>query len=143
MRYLLDASALLPLVTGFGKELIGKGSREWLATTDLGLYEACNSLWKLSTLLRSIPVHEGTEVAAVLGELTRRDVIHLVSIAGVEIPATFRLACDENLTFYDASYVTAARQESAVLVTEDVKLRELAEKHIKTISYSSLCHKLG
>lgn len=143
MRYLLDASALLPLVTGFGKELIRKGSREWLATTDLGLYEACNSLWKLSTLLRSIPVDAGTEIAAVLGELTRRDVIHLVSIAGVEIPATFGLACDKNLTFYDASYVTAARQESAVLVTEDVKLRESAEKHVKTISYSSLCHRLG
>jgi len=142
VRYLLDASALLPLVTKLGKELVNRASREWFATIDLGVYEACNSIWKLSTLIGSLTLDEGIEIADILGELTRREVIHLVDVAGLELPDTLRLACHENLTFYDASYVTAAKHESAVLVTEDAKLRESARKHVETVDLTSLEHRL-
>lgn len=143
MKYLLDASALLPLVTRLGKELVSKASREYLATLDLGVYEACNSIWKLSTLIRSITLDEGIEIAGVLGELTGREVIHLVDVAGLQLQDTLRLAYHENLTFYDASYVTAAKHESAILVTEDAKLRESARKHVETIDLTSLEHRLA
>lgn len=143
MKYLLDASALLPLVTKLGKELIVKASREWLATTDLGIYEACNSLWKLSTLLKLISLEEATEVAGILRDLSRREVIHLIGLPSLELVATLRLACDENLTFYDASYITTAKDGGAVLVTEDAKLREFAGRHVEVASFTSLEEKLA
>jgi predicted nucleic acid-binding protein len=143
VRYLLDASALLPLVTRLGKELIAKAAREWFATTDLAIYEACNALWKLSTLLRSISLDDGIETAGVLQDLTERDIIHLVSLNKPKLGATLRFACDEKLTFYDASYVMAAKDESAVLVTEDEKLRESARRHVEVMSFKSLERKLA
>lgn len=142
MRYLLDASALLPLVTGFGKELLAKASKQWLATTDLGIYEACNSLWKLCTLLRTISADEAIETSVALKELTGHDIIHLVGIAGSELSDSLRLACEEKLTFYDASYLIAARNEKAVLVTDDVKLRESARSHVEVTTFAGLLSKL-
>jgi len=44
----------------------------------------------------------------------------------------------ENLTFYDTSFVKATESISAVLVTEDEKLREAARKSMKTITYEGL-----
>jgi len=143
VKYLLDASALLPLVTRLGNELVRKASKEYLVTLDLGFYEACNSIWKLSTLIGSITLDEGIEIADILGELAGREVIHVVHVAGPQLADTLRLACRENLTFYDASYVTAARHESAVLVTEDVKLREFARKHVETMDLTSLGQRLA
>jgi predicted nucleic acid-binding protein len=74
----LDASALLPLVTKRGKQLIIEASREDLVTTDLAIYEACNSLWKLSTLLNSISIEDAVDIANTIKDLTVRGVIKLI-----------------------------------------------------------------
>lgn len=78
MKYLLDASVLLPLVTRRGRQLIVEASRENLVTTDLVIYEACNSLWKLAALLKSISLEDAVEVASVIKELTIRNIIELL-----------------------------------------------------------------
>lgn len=80
MKYLLDASALLPLITKRGKQLIKQliiieAFREDLATIDLAIYEACNSLWKLSTLLKSISIEDAVDTANAIKDLAIRDVI--------------------------------------------------------------------
>ena len=75
MKYLLDASALLPLITRRGKQLIIEASREDLATTDLAIYEACNSLWKLSTLLKQISLEDAADTADTIKDLNIRGVI--------------------------------------------------------------------
>lgn len=142
MRYLLDASALLPLATKLGKALIAKASREWLATTDLAIYEAYNSLWKLCKLLKSISLEDGTETATLLRALMDREVIHLIAIGELELAPTFKMACDEGLTFYDASYLMAAKRQSAVLVTQDEKLRKSAEGHVEVMNSTTLEHRL-
>jgi predicted nucleic acid-binding protein len=41
-----------------------------------------------------------------------------------------RLAENEGLTFYDASYLQAAIDRGLTLVTEDTKLRRAAKKHV-------------
>ena len=74
----MDASALLPLVTKRGKQLIIEASREDLVTTDLAIYEACNSLWKLSTLLNSISIEDAVDIANTIKDLTVRGVIKLI-----------------------------------------------------------------
>lgn len=138
MRYLLDASALLPLVTKRGGQLIVEASRENLVTTDLALYEACNSLWKLTTLLKSISLEDALDVAAMLKELVMRNIIKSINFTKLDSSETLKRAHKEPLTFYDASYIAAAQSTEAILVTEDEKLRKAAGKFVKTITYTDL-----
>ena len=143
MKYLLDASALLPLITRRGKELLAEASRENLITTDMAVYEACNSLWKLVTLLRSVSLEDATMAATVLKSLTVRGMIRLSSFVDLNLTKTLERACEDRLTFYDASYIVTAEDAEATLVTEDKKLRKTAHKSIKTVTYTDLENELN
>ncbi len=138
MKYLLDASALLPLVTRRGKQLIVEASRENLVTTDLAIHESCNSLWKLATLLKTISLEDAVDVATTLKDLITRNVIQPINFAKLDFSHTFNKAYRERLTFYDASYITSAEGIEAILVTEDEKLWKTASKFVKTITYTDL-----
>jgi len=138
MRYLLDASALLPLITRRGKRLLEEASREDLVTTDMAVYEACNSLWKLVTLLRSVPLEDAKMAASVLNGLTAQGVIRLSGFAGLDLTMALERACGGRLTFYDVSYIVAAEDAGATLVTEDRKLRNTASKSVKVVGYTDL-----
>ncbi len=143
MKYLLDASALLPLVTRRGKQLVVEASREDLVTTDLAIYEACNSLWKLSKLLKSISLEDAVDVATILKDLAIRSVIQPINFAKLDFSHALKRAYEERLTFYDASYITTAESTEAILVTEDEKLRKVASKFVKTITYTDLESRLA
>jgi predicted nucleic acid-binding protein len=143
VKYLLDASSLLPLVTRRGKQLIVEASRENLVTTDLAMYEACNSLWKLAALLKSISLEDAVDVATTLKDLAMRNVIQPISIAKLEFSDTLKRAYKERLTFYDASYIVTAESIEATLVTEDEKLRKAASKFVKTITYTDFESRLA
>jgi predicted nucleic acid-binding protein len=138
VKYLLDASALLPLVTRRGKQLIVEASRENLVTTDLAIYEACNSLWKLATLLKTISLEDAVDVATTLKDLITRNVIQPINFAKLDFSHALKRAYKERLTFYDASYITSAEGIEAILVTEDEKLWKAASKFVKTITYTDL-----
>ena len=142
MKYLLDASALLPLLTKHGKQLIIEASRENLVTTYLAIYEACNSLWKLATLLKTISIEEAIDVATALKDLTTKNIIQPINFTKLDFTNTLSKAHKKQLTFYDASYITTAENTQAILVTEDEKLRKTANKFVKTITYTDLKTKL-
>ncbi|MBC7129912.1 type II toxin-antitoxin system VapC family toxin [Candidatus Bathyarchaeota archaeon] len=143
MKYLLDASALLPLVARRGKQLLFEASREDLVTTDLAIYEACNSLWKLATLMKSISIEDAVETATTIKDLATRSIIKPINFIKLDFSNTLQIAHKERLTFYDASYIVTARSVEATLVTEDEKLKKIASKFIKTITYSHLESKLA
>lgn len=143
MKYLLDASALLPLVIRRGKRLIVEASKENLATTDLALYEACNSLWKLATLLKSISLEDALDVSATLKDLVVRGLIQLTSFAKLDFPSALKRAYEGRLTFFDASYIVAAKNTGAILVTEDEELLKAAFRVVKTITYTDLENRLS
>jgi predicted nucleic acid-binding protein len=143
LKYLLDASALLPLITRRGKGLLTEVSREYLITTDMAVYEACNSLWKLVTLLRSVSLEDAVTAATVLKSLTAREMIHLSNFVDLNLTKTLEKACEDKLTFYDASYIVAAEDTEATLVTEDKKLQKKACKSIKTMTYRDLENELN
>ena len=143
MKYLLDASALLPLITRRGKQLIAEASRENLVTTDLAIYEACNSLWKLATLLKTISLEDAVNVATALKDLAMRNVIQTVNFTKLDVSHTLNKAHKERLTFYDASYIATAERTEAILVTEDKKLQKAAGKFVKTITYTDLESRLA
>ncbi len=143
MKYLLDASALLPLVTRTGKQLLVEASREKLVTTDLAIYEACNSLWKLATLLKSISLEDAVDVSTTVKDLALRSVIQPINFAKLDFSNTFKRAFEERLTFYDASYIATAESTKAILVTEDKKLLKAASKFVDTITYADLESRLA
>jgi len=136
LKYLLDASALLPLVTGHGKQLISEASRETLTTTDLAMYEACNSLWKFAKLLRSISLEDALVVAMTLKDLVARNLIQSIGFTSLDLSQTLRKAYEEQLTFYDASYIAITESTGSILVTEDEELSKAASKSVQTITYS-------
>jgi predicted nucleic acid-binding protein len=138
MRCLFDASALLTLVTNLGRKLSLKASEDWLATTDLAIHETCNPLWKLTTLLRSTFPEDGIKTAAIFRELTERQVIHLVEVAKLRVQDTPRLVYDGRLTSYDASYVIAAKDQSAIPITQDEKLTQAAQRHVTVVDFGTL-----
>jgi predicted nucleic acid-binding protein len=142
LKFLLDASALLPLITQSGKQLLAETASETLVTTDLAIYEACNILWKLTTLVKTITPEEAADVAALLGELTAKNLIQGTGFASIDLPQTLGLAQKTKLTFYDASYIATAQKTNAILATEDKQLRKAAESYVKTCSFHQLQNEL-
>jgi predicted nucleic acid-binding protein len=118
--------------------LVVEASHETLITTDLAIYEACNSIWKLVTLLKSISLEEALDVAVTLKDLAIRAIIRPMDFSKIDISNTLMKACKETLTFYDASYIASAQSRDSILVTEDEKLQKLAKKFVKTITYKDL-----
>lgn len=142
MKYLLDASALLPLITTHGKQLITEASRQNLFTIDLAIYEACNTLWKLSTLLKSITPNDAENVATTLKDVITHGMIQSINYAELDLLSTLRLAHQRNLTFYDTSYIVTAKNAEAIFVTDDEKLRKIAKKYVKATTYTDFERKL-
>ncbi len=138
MKYLLDASALVPLLTRSGRNLIDTASQADLITTDLGIYETCQAFWKLTTLMKTISLQEAQELVALLKELTNKNLVLNISFNAIDLQSTLALAQSNHITFYDASYLVATQKVKGILVTEDQKLSKTANRHIKTISFSGL-----
>jgi predicted nucleic acid-binding protein len=142
LKFLLDASALLPLVMRSGKKLIAEAAHAELITTDLAIYEACNGLWKLATLLKTLTLKDAQEIAIVLNELTAKNLIQTISFTSIDLAHTLDIAQKAQLTFYDASYIAAAQNNNATLATEDQKLLKAASKSLKTMSFTQLQNEL-
>lgn len=142
MKYLLDASALLPLITSCGRQLITEASKQNLFTMDLAIYEACNSLWKLSTLLNIITIKDATNIAAAIKDITSYGIIQPINHTRLDLSNTLEMAHQQKLTFYDASYIITAKSLEATFVTDDEKLRKIANEHVKTMTYIDFERKL-
>ena len=143
MKFLLDASALLPLVTRSGKKLIAEAARADLITTDLAIYEACNGLWKLATLLKTLTLKDAQDIATVLNELTAKNLIQTINFTSIDLAHTLGIAQKTQVTFYDASYIATAQNIKATLATEDQKLLKAASQSVKTMSFAQLQNELA
>ena len=143
MKFLLDASALLQLVTRSGKKLIAMAACAELITIDLAIYEACNGLWKLATLLKTLTLKDAQDIATVLNELAAKNLIHPISFASIDLAHTLDIAQKAQVTFYDASYIAAAQNIKATLATEDQKLLKAANKFVRTRSFLQLQNELA
>jgi len=143
LKFLLDASALLPLVTRSGKKLIAEAAHAELITTDLAIYEACNGLWKLATLLKTLTLKDAQDIATVLNELTAQNLIQPISFVSIDLAHTLDIAQKAQVTFYDASYIAAAQNTKVTLATEDQKLLKAANKFVITMSFLQLQNELA
>ena len=138
MKFLLDSSVITPLMLDLGERLLNLSADEELYAIDLTFYEVGNSLWKLALLLRSIDLEDAMEILDVLKSLIMRKAITLIRFDDLDVHRIIKLAVDERLTFYDASYIVAGEKLNATLATEDEELRRKAEKYVNVITYTHL-----
>ncbi|WP_338249690.1 type II toxin-antitoxin system VapC family toxin [Pyrodictium abyssi] len=118
-RYLLDASALYPLVLRLRETLLAY--THLFAALDLTVYEVGNVIWKEHRRGR---IRDLLVVARLFQEVLGG--MQVISLRD-RLPEIAELATSESLTFYDASYLYAARAHRMKLVTEDSDLQRFPE----------------
>ncbi len=118
-QYLLDASAIYPLILKLRERFLTYADR--FAVLNLTIYEVGNALWKEYRLGRIKDI----SIVAKLFE----SIFNSVRVLRFEFKFydVLSLALNENLTFYDASYLYVARAQRMKLVTEDQELLRYSE----------------
>lgn len=117
--YLLDASALYPLVLRLREKILLYSER--FRVLDLTTYEVGNVIWKEH---RRGKIKDLAPVVAMFENILRN--IDKLSI-GSEISEVIGVAVKNNVTFYDASYIYIAQKYGLKLVTEDIDLKRFPE----------------
>ncbi|MGA2198477.1 MAG: type II toxin-antitoxin system VapC family toxin [Nitrososphaerales archaeon] len=126
---LFDSSAILNLLhEGRGRALIGG------CTLDLAGYELGSAIRRQVYVERALSVAEGVSALRVLEEMTAS----MARARASSLPAILESACREGLTFYDASYLTAAVEGGHRLVTDDERLLKVAARRLKASRSSEL-----
>ncbi|MCD6368541.1 MAG: type II toxin-antitoxin system VapC family toxin [Thermoproteales archaeon] len=140
MTYVLDSSAIAIILKRLKERSIEV--LDGNITLDLAAYELGNIIWKECTLRNLI----SSEDAASKAEQIAR-ILEIIEQTKIESPQDFKdtmkLATKLKLTFYDASYLQAAKKMKTPLVTEDNELRKKAEKAgVKAITVNQLLNRL-
>ena len=135
---LFDASSILMVV----REL-GRGAIDVLSdglTIPLVNYEVGNAVWKECFLLKRMDKDEALRLLRII--LTIVGKMNIVRLEDNEelVTQALTIAGVLNVTYYDASYLATAQKLGKSFVTEDEKLRKVAERMgIKTTNISRLC----
>ncbi|HDD40334.1 MAG TPA: PIN domain-containing protein [Nitrososphaeria archaeon] len=129
MSYLYDSSAII--------NLCGEGKTERLLegwTLNLAFYELGNAVWKQARIHRRITLEEAYLILDTLTEVFRR-----LRKPEEEAPLrTLEMAVREDLTYYDAAYISAAIEKGLILVTDDERLYEVGRRYVKTLKSDEL-----
>ncbi|MBS7648078.1 MAG: type II toxin-antitoxin system VapC family toxin [Candidatus Bathyarchaeia archaeon] len=128
MKLLFDASALLNII-----RLHEHDAYEILQgnlTLSLTKYEVGNALWKETMLLKRISIEEALEAISLLDKILK-----IMSVADpLSGDTAFKLAYNLQITYYDASYILAAAEKNAKLVTDDAKLTRKIQENTSIIT---------
>lgn len=124
MRYLFDACSIYRMA-----EASETSNLVQQYTCSLVRYELGNILVKENRIFKKITGGEQRKFLHFIGKAL--SFMGFVSLIGDE-ERILEVAMKYNLTFYDASYVYAARKASAILVTEDRKLAGKVGGYVKT-----------
>lgn len=103
---------------------------------DLTLYEAGNTLWKLSSVQKKLSVEEADSL---LGTIARLIVyMKITSVSDIDLSSVMNTARDERATFYDAAYIETSKSRKYLLITDDKRLARIAAKYVGVKSSSEL-----
>jgi len=137
MIAIIDASSLLAMMKNVEEETLLSKLND-LATLDLAFYEIGNALWKQVSIRRVASGEEVKLVASAVSKVFLMKSFIKISWMDLDYSAIFDLALGNNITFYDASYLAASMVFKKPLVTEDEKLKRVAAKHVRVISWRDL-----
>jgi len=130
--YLLDSSAIILVLKRLrenaAKILYGKG------TLNLAYYEIGNAIWKQYALEGLISLEEAVARAS---DVTQ--ILEMMQIKEVKSSECYskamKIAMEQKITFYDASYLQVAKENGYTLITEDRKLLEKSRNiNVKAIT---------
>ena len=132
---LFDASALVNLLVSRGSSALdlARGNE----VLDLTIYEAGNAIWKLSTLHHKISAEEADSLHSALIQ-TATEHMNIIRVSELDHLSVAGLARAERLSYYDAAYVSAARDRKCELITDDARLAKVASKFLKVKKSSDL-----
>jgi len=117
---LFDSSALINCVwLGRAAKILG----EYII--EIAKFEVGNYVWKRRS---SLSYEKSKNLLEKLLEL-----INLMNILHVDFLEALSIAVEENITFYDSSYIQAAIQNNLELVTDDLKLYNVARKYVEVL----------
>jgi len=129
VSFIFDSSAIINLCGDRKAEKLMDG---W--TLNLAIYELGNAVWKQVKIHKKITVEEANLVLDSLTEVFRR----LRKPATENTLKTLEIAVKEDLTYYDASYISAALENDLTLVTDDDKLYRAGKKYVRTVKSNEL-----
>jgi predicted nucleic acid-binding protein len=95
-------------------------------TTPLARYELGNAVWKRIHLTKATKQEEGQKLLDALDTLY----LKMNKITELDTGETLKLADENGITYYDASYITTALDHSLTLITDDTRLRKTASKYV-------------
>ena len=135
--YVIDASVYAPLIVVCGKDLVRTVRELEFILLDLTVYEVCNAFWKEYRKLHKISEDEAIQACIISKALTQY--AKLYRIADLDVGEIMRIAVENNITFYDSSYIALARKLEAPVASEDKDIITLAPKYnIKIIRLHEL-----
>ena len=129
MKLLFDPSSIINLCTERKIERLLDG-----CTLNLAFYELGNAVWKQVHLHKALTPEEGSEALAALTEVYDQ----MRELPVEDASSILNIAIEEGLTYYDASYIHAAKKNEAMLVTDDRKLHTAATKYVETTTSEEL-----
>jgi len=117
---IFDSSAIINCIqAGKAEKLVGQ------YTIELAKFEIGNYVWKRRSDLTQ------KECLKILRSILK--LVESMNVLQVNLEETLMIALKEKITFYDASYLQAAIQNKLKLVTDDLKLHEVARKYVKSL----------
>jgi len=129
MNLIFDSSAIINLC---GEKKTEKLLDGW--TINLAIYELGNAVWKQVKVYRRITVDEANLLLDSLTEVFKR----LRKPSSENPLKTLEIAVKEDLTYYDASYISAAVENNLTLVTDDEKLYNAGKIYVRTMRSNEL-----
>jgi len=137
--YVIDASVYAPLIITYGRDLIEKLRKIKSVILDLSLYEACNVFWKEHVKLHKISEEEAITACKAVKALSRY--ITLYSVTDLDTAEVMKIAIENSITFYDASYIVLAHKLKAPIASEDNDIITVAPKYnIRVIRLNELAN---
>jgi predicted nucleic acid-binding protein len=113
---IFDASSIYTAIENNSLDKLLEGK-----TLDLAMYELGNVVWK-GIKRNTITPDEGEQLIVLISKIISIMEIQEIGVNG----DVLKVAVDNNLSYYDASYLYAAISVKDVLVTEDKKLKDKA-----------------
>lgn len=143
MSYVFDASVIVRLLVERGSRLLDELRAIKIMITDLCVYEANNALWKMATLTGIMGLEDAMQASRAMSMLISAGLLKLIRFDDIDLSTALRLAYDERITFYDASYIAVSMRAGATLTSGDTKLIAVAKRYVPTITYNELIMALG
>ena len=126
MKYIFDASSIFTAIREKKvRSLNGNFSLE------IARYELGNIIWKDHILLQTISKEEAQRaIKTIKHTLSLMDILQIAE----DEDAIFETAAELRITFYDASYVHAAKAKDLGLITEDQNLIKKVTPKIRALT---------